>query len=335
MTIPLYEVPDSVPLVGCIAFGLIDRGTNLIQIRPATTCPLSCKFCSTNAGPKSRIRQTEYTVPADRLAEEFEKLVTFKGGNHIEAHIDTVGDPITYPKIVELVHLLSQTEGVDTVSMQTHGSTLTTRLIDRLAHAGLTRLNLSIDALDPVLTKELADTDWYDVNKVCDLMRHVSGTKTDLLLAPVWVHGINDAEMPKIISLAKTVGAGKSFPPLGIQRCESHKRGRKMKKAKWLSWQQFYSRLRAWEKEHGIKLVLKAGDFGIHQRPTLPVPYEIYEKVKAEVVGPGWLKGEKLAVTQAGDRCLTLLNAADVPVGSKVRARIVANKHNILIAEPT
>jgi uncharacterized Fe-S cluster-containing radical SAM superfamily enzyme len=267
--------------------------------------------------------------------EEFEKLVTFKGRSHIEAHIDTVGDPITYPKIAELVHRLSQVEGVETISMQTHGSTLTTKLIDKLAHAGLMRLNLSVDALDPVLAKELADTDWYNVNKVCELIRHVSGTKTDLLVAPVWVHGINDAEMPKIISLTKTVGAGKSFPPLGIQRCESHKRGRKMKKAKWLSWQQFYNQLRAWEKEYKIKLVLKAEDFGIHQRPTLPVPYKMFEKVKTEIVGPGWLKGEKLAVTQAGDRCLTLLNAADVPVGSKVRARIVANKHNILIAEPT
>jgi hypothetical protein len=336
MTIPLYEIPASVPLVGCIAFGLIDRGTNLIQVRPVSTCPLSCRFCSTNAGPKSRIRQTEYSVPLDYLVEEFEKIVQFKGRSHIEAHIDTVGDPITYPKIVELVASLRQVEGVETVSMQTHGSTLKQKLLDRLSAAGLTRLNLSLDAVEPSLARDLADTEWYDTEQIVALMEHVvSSTETDLLVAPVWIHGINDAEMPKIISLAKSVGAGKAFPPLGIQRCERHKRGRRLKKAKWLSWQGFYDQLRIWEKEFNIKLVLKAEGFGIHSCLTLPIPYSVFEKMKIEVVGPGWLKGEKLAVTQRRDRSLTLINASDIPIGAKLKARIVANKHNILIAEPT
>jgi uncharacterized Fe-S cluster-containing radical SAM superfamily enzyme len=332
---PLWEIPASFPLVGCIAFGLIDRGTNVIQVRPISTCPLSCKFCSTNAGPKSKIRQTEYTVPLDCLVEEFEKIVSFKGRHNIEAHIDTVGDPITYPKIVELVAQLSQTEGVETVSMQTHGSTLTTRLFDRLSKAGLTRINLSIDALEPRLAEELADTEWYDVQRIVELMKHIASDKRiDLLVAPVWVHNVNDEEIPKIIALTKSIGAGKTFPPLGIQKYESHKRGRRLKKAKWLSWQAFYDQLRSWEKEFNMKLVLKAEDFRIHKRPMLPIPYARFEKVKVEIVGPGWLKKEKLAVTQSGDRSLTLINAEDIPLGAKFKARIVANKHNILIAEP-
>jgi len=336
MAIPFYEIPTSVPLVGCIAFGLIDRGTNLIQVRPITTCPLSCKFCSTNAGPKSKIRQTEYTIPLDRLVEEFERIVQFKGRSHIEAHIDTVGDPATYPEIAELVASLKQIEGVETVSMQTHASTMSTKLLDRLSAAGLTRLNLSLDAMEPALAKELADTEWYDPDKTIALMEHIVSTgKTDLLVAPVWIHGINDSEMPRIIGLAKSVGAGKTFPPLGIQKCERHKRGRRIKKAKWLSWQAFYDQLRAWEKEFSIKLVLKAGDFGIHEGVMLPIPYHFFEKVKVNVVGPGWLKGEKLCVTQAGDRSLTLVNAGDIPLSARVAARIVANKHNILIGEPT
>ncbi len=332
---PVYEIPTSVPLVGCIAFGLIDRGTNLIQVRPISTCPLSCRFCSTNAGPKSKIRQTEYVVPLDYIVDEFRKVADFKGRNHIEAHIDTVGDPITYPKIAELVAELSQIEGVETVSMQTHGSTLTTKLIDRLSKAGLTRINLSLDALEPTLAKELADTEWYNIERILGLMKSIaSDRRLDLLVAPVWVHGLNDAELPKIISQAKSVGAGKTFPPLGIQKCERHKRGRRLKKAKWLSWRAFYDQLRTWEREFNIKLVLKAEDFGIHERPMLPIHYSRFEKVKVKVVGPGWLKREKLAVTQSGDRSLTLLNAEDIPLEAKLKARIVANKHNILIAEP-
>jgi uncharacterized Fe-S cluster-containing radical SAM superfamily enzyme len=332
---PLYEIPTSVPLVGCIAFGLIDRGTNLIQIRPISTCPLSCKFCSTNAGPKSKTRQTEYIVPLDYLVEEFERIVEFKGRSHIEAHVDTVGDPITYPKIAELVSSLSQIDGVETVSMQTHGSILTTKLIDKLSNAGLTRVNLSLDALEPTLSKELADTESYEAAKIIKLMKHiVSSTKIDLLVAPVWVHGVNDTEIPKIISLAKSIKAGKTFPPLGIQKYEKHKRGRKLKKAKWLSWNEFYNQLRTWEKEFSIKLVLNEDDFGIHKRAMLPIPYERHEKIKVEVVGLGWLRNEKLAVTQARDRSLTLINAEEIQVGAKLKAKVLANKHNILIAEP-
>jgi len=328
----LFEVDSSIPLVGCIAFGLIDRGTNLIQVRPISTCPLSCIFCSTSAGPKSRIRQTEYIVPPDYLVEEFEKITAFKGKRKIEAHIDTVGDPITYPYIAELVSRISQIEGVEVVSLQTHGSILDEKMLDRLSAADLTRINLSVDALDPELARELADTEWYDVKKVIQLIEYItSNTSIDLLLAPVWIPTINDAEIPKIIELAKKVGAGKRFPPLGIQRYEIHKHGRKVKGVRAHSWKYFYARLREWEKEFGVKLVLRPEDFGIHKRRMLPIPYRKYETVKVRVVGPGWLRREKLAVTLNGDRTVTLVNAEEIPVEAKLKARIVAN---IFVAEP-
>ena len=331
----LFEIDSSIPLVGCIAFGLIDRGTNLIQVRPISTCPLSCIFCSTNAGPKSKIRQTEYIVPLDYLVEEFDKLVAFKGRRKIEAHIDTVGDPITYPHIVELVSRLSQIEGVEVVSLQTHGSILDEKTLDRLSEAGLTRINLSVDALNPELARKLADTEWYDVEKVVRLMQYVtSNTSIDLLLAPVWIPTINDAEIPKIIELAKNLGAGKRFPPLGIQKYEIHKHGRKVRGIRPHSWRYFYAGLKDWERKFGIKLLLHPEHFGIHKRRMLPIPYRKYETVRVKVVGPGWLRREKLAVTLDSDRAITLVNAEDIPVGAKLRARIVANKHNIYVAEP-
>lgn len=335
MNATLFEISDSIPLVGCIAFGLIDRGTNIIQVRPTSICPLSCIFCSTNAGPKSKIRQTEYIVPLDYLVEEFKKIVTFKGANRIEAHVDTVGESITYPRIVELISALSQTEGVETVSMQTHGSTLNTKLLDKLSDAGLNRINLSLDALEPKLAKKLADTEWYDPKKIVDTMQHiVSNTKIDLLVAPVWVPGINDEEIPEIIRLTVDMSKEKTVLPLGIQKYEVHKHGRKIKGVKPISWKRFYEHLRIWERKFDVKLILSAKDFGIHKRIMLPVPYKKFEIVKVEVVGPGWLKREKLGITKERNRSVTLINAEDIPVGAKLRARIVANKHNLLIAEP-
>jgi len=332
----LVEIDETIPLIGCIAFGLIDRGTNVIQVRPVSTCPLSCIFCSTNAGPESRIRQTEYIVALDHMVEEFRKLVRFKGEHEIEAHIDTVGDPLTYPNVIELVHELHQTRGVKTVSMQTHGALLNEKLLDRLSSAGLSRINLSLDALDSKLAKKLADTEWYDVKRVIDLTKYiVENTSIDLLLSPVWVPNINDQEIPRIIDLASKIGSGKRSPPLGIQKYEVHKHGRKVKGVKALRWKQFYARLRAWQKLYKIKLVLRAEDFGIHKRLMLPILYKRLEKVRLHVVAPGWLRREKLTVTVQGDRTMTLINAENIPVGAKVKARTIANKHNIYLAETT
>ncbi|MCX8170714.1 MAG: radical SAM protein [Candidatus Bathyarchaeota archaeon] len=330
----VFEFSEPIPLLGCIAFGLIDRGTNLIQIRPVTTCPLSCIFCSTDAGPKSKRRRTEYIVPLDYLIGWFKRVAAFKGERNIEAHIDTVGDPLTYPMIVDLVSGLNNVKGVEVISMQTHGSTLTEKILNDLSDAGLTRINLSIDALDPDLARNLSGADWYNPSRIIDLMHHiVSNTKIDLLIAPVWIPGVNDAEIPKIIKLAKEIGAGKRFPPLGIQKYLTHKHGRKVKGIRPISWRKFYGQLKRWEDWFGIKLILSPEDFGIHRRPALSIPYRRSQIIRVKVVGPGWLRGEALAVADKFDRSVTLLNADNIPVGSKVKARILSNKDNIFVAE--
>jgi len=326
---------DDVPLVGCIAFGLIDRGTNVIQVRPSSACVLSCIFCSTDAGPKSKHRLCEYIVDLESLIEWFEYVVDYKGRKHIEAHIDTVGDPLTYPHIVELVQKLSEIRGVEVISMQTHGALLTERLVDELADAGLSRINLSIDALDPLLAKKLADTEWYDLERVLQVAEHIAERPDiDLLIAPVWVPGLNDQEIPKIIEYAIKIGAGKKWPPLGIQKYEAHKRGRKPRGVKPMTWRHFYRKLLELENKYKVKLILRPEDFGIHKRPMLPIIYKKGEKVLVEVIEDGWLKGELLAVDKRRMRLITVIGVHASP-GTRMYVRIISNKHNLYIAEPT
>ncbi|MGP3667754.1 MAG: radical SAM protein [Candidatus Bathyarchaeota archaeon] len=294
----MVKIEPPIPLVGCIAFGLLDRGTNIIQVRPTSTCPLSCIFCSTDAGPNSKVRQVEYIVPLDYLVEEFKKIVKFKGEHGIEAHVDTVGDPLTYPNLVELVHQLKSVMGVEVVSIQTHGFLLNEKILDKLSTAGLSRINLSIDALNPEFAKKLAGTSMYDVNRIVELARYVvENTSIELLIALVWILGLNDEEIPKIVEFSCKIGAGGRWPPPGIQKYEVHKHGRKVKGVKSFSWREFYSRLKLMEEEYKVKLVLSRKDFQISKRPILPKPYKKFDKVKAKVVGLGWLKKEKIVLT--------------------------------------
>ncbi len=309
-----------IPLFGCIAFGIIDRGTNVLQVRPISECPISCIFCSTDAGPYSHQRISEYMVDLSQLLEAFEWAASYKEIDDIEAHIDTVGEPSMYPQLVDLVKKLSENKNVKTISMQTNGVLLNTKLIDELDSAGLSRINMSIEALDPELAKRIAGIDSYNIEKVRKTAEYIAmNTDIDLLIAPVWLPGINDEEIPKLIEFALSIGAGKKWPALGIQKFLSHKNGRKPD-VKVMSWEKFYSQLEEWEKKFQTKLILSPRNFGSHVCKALPRMFKRNEKVKVKIIGPGWMKGEKLAI--ARDRVLTIVNAGNIPVGKEISVRI-------------
>src|SRR3989338_7939888 len=74
-----YYVHQSsgIPLLGTNYFGLVDRGSNVIEVKPITSCNISCVFCSVDEGPKSR-RKVDFVVEKDYLVDEFRKIVEFK-----------------------------------------------------------------------------------------------------------------------------------------------------------------------------------------------------------------------------------------------------------------
>ena len=269
-------------------------------------------------------------VDLPQLLAAFDWAASYKEINEIEAHIDTVGEPLMYPHIVELVSGLSGNRHVRTVSMQTNGTLLNTELIDELEDAGLSRINMSIESLDPELARRIAGTKSYNIDEVLENAEYIAKSSAiDLLVAPVWLPGINDDEIPKLIQFACEIGAGKKWPALGIQKFLPHRYGRKPN-IEVMGWQVFYSRLKEWEKIYNTKIVLAPQDFGSFQCKALPRVFKRYERVKVKVVGPGWMKGEKLAV--ARDRVVTILDADRIPVGIDVFVRMERVVDGIYIA---
>jgi len=320
------------PLMGCIAFGVIDRGTNVLQVRPITLCSLSCIFCSTDAGPKSRTRLAEYVVSLEPLLEWVDRLVEYKGRNRIEAHIDTVGEPTTYPRLIELVQGLSEIEGIETVSMQTNGVLLSEELVEELREAGIDRVNVSIHALDEEIACRMVGTPNYPLTRILELCNHIVDVGIDLLIAPVWLPGVNDDELSRIVEFAASIGAGRRWPSLGIQRYEAHRRGRRPRGVRTMSWPRFYEELRRMEERFGVKLILKPEDCGIHRRRMYPIAFRRGEMGRVRVIAPGWRRGEALAIGR--ERAITIVGVGEVDAGSKMRVRIIGNKHNIILARP-
>ena len=138
----LIEIPKNtvVPLVGCIAFGIIDRGTNLLQVRPSSICCLNCTFCSTDLGPNSK-RISEYMVDLEYLLEWTRKIADYKGNYKLQAHID-FGEPTLYPMLIDLVKGLKEIKGIEVVSMESKSLLFDEKKIEELAEVGLSRINL-------------------------------------------------------------------------------------------------------------------------------------------------------------------------------------------------
>jgi uncharacterized Fe-S cluster-containing radical SAM superfamily enzyme len=322
---------SEIPLVGSLYFGIIDRGTSILQVRPSCGCNLNCPFCSVDAGPASTTRATSYEVELEYLLEAVQEIAQFKGAG-VECHIDSPGEPVMYSRLPDLIAEVRQIHEVSTISLQTNGTLLNDAKIAALEAAGLDRINLSLHALDPAIAQSLAGVDWYDIEKLTEAAKAVAKSRIDLLIAPVYIPGINDAEIPKLIRFAQDIGAGKRFPPLGIQKFEHYRYGRSPKGVKAQSWWQFFNRsIRPWEKEFGVRLRLDpAKDFGTVRRPFIPLVFSKGEKVTVEVRAPGWIHGEMLGV--ARNRVVSIYNCPKE--SGQVRVKIVATKHNIYVGVP-
>ncbi|MDD1669518.1 MAG: radical SAM protein, partial [Methanomicrobiales archaeon] len=203
--------------------------------------------------------------------------------------------------------------------------------IEGLERAGLDRVNLSLHALDPGLARTLAGVSWYDIEQVKGAAGNIARSRIDLLIAPVFLPGKNDDEIPKLVSFAREIGAGKRWPALGIQKCEHYRYGRNIGGMKFQTWWQFYNRsIRAWEKESGVRLLLTPGDFGIEKRELLPAVFRKGEKVLVDIQAPGWIRGEMLGVGR--NRVVSVMDCPRKE--GAIRVQIISAKHNIYVAKP-
>jgi uncharacterized Fe-S cluster-containing radical SAM superfamily enzyme len=279
-------------------------------------------------------------VEPDALLSALEGVVRFKGIDDAEVHIDGMGDPGTYPHIVRLVKEARSIRSVAEVTMQTRLITMSESTLRELARAGLGRINLSLDSLDPTLARKLAGTEWYNVDEVIRLMRVAVDLGVRVIIAPVWLPGINDAEIRRIVTMARGLGAG-GLPPVLIQKYIPHRRGRKVR-VRVMGWGEFWSRLRDMEGGLGVRLIPTPGELNIHRAPQLPKPYGLGERVRVEIISRGIIRGEFLGVpvTRAGsvieDRVLTVVAHPylhEAIMNARVTVRVIENEDNIYIAQ--
>ena len=310
---------SGIPLLGTGVFGLIDRNTNCIEVKPLTVCNLDCVFCSVDAGLSTR-KTTSYVVEKDYLVEEFNKLIE-KKEHPVEAHIGPQGEPLLYAPLVGLVRDLRKNPKVRIISMDTNGTLLNKKLVDELVDAGISRFNISLNSLDEKKCKELAGAS-YNLKHTLEMIKYAS-KKTNVLLAPIIIPTLNDEDLKRLVDISKDLES--DFPVLGIQNFLNYKRGRNPVKQR--SWDEFFKLLKPFEKQKNIKLRLSEEDFGIKEDVKLEKPFKKKQVVRARLVCEGPLKAERIGVCK--NRAIIVEKADKAALNSFVRVKIIRDKHNI------
>src|SRR3989338_3960169 len=308
---------SEIPLIGNVAFGIVHRGSSIIEIKPVTSCNLDCIYCSISEGLSSK--KHDFVVEKDYLLEELQILINFVD-EPVEIHIGVQGEPFLYEDMFKLISDLQQMEKVQAISIDTNGTLLNKEKIDLLAKNSKLQLNLSLDAIDPEKAKQMAGVKNYNVEHLKSIISYAS-QKLTVIAAPVLTDSYNNDELEKIIIWVKTLP---KQPILGIQNFLKYKPGRNP--AKEIPWKKFYALLKELEQKHQIKLKLDKTDFSIKETRELPKPFEEGDIVTAVIKCPDRFKNSVVAA--AKDRTISVPDCQYVK-DKKIKIKIMRDKHNI------
>src|SRR3989338_4725677 len=309
---------SKIPLIGLIQIGIIDRGTNLLQIRPTTICNLDCIFCSTN----HPLHQNNYIAEKSYLIETLKEIIKEKQTN-IEANIDSVGGPTTYENLIPLIEEISKIKEVNFISMQTNGTLLTKQLIKQLEKANLNRINLSIHTLDENKAKILANNKNYNLKHILNIINFIKTTKIELNLTPVWIPEINDNDIKELIKFVK-----KHNIKISIQKYEETKFSKKLRKK--MNWKKFYKELKNLENKYKIKLIATKEDFNIKETKRIEKPINKGEVLNAKLLAAGWYKDQ--SITSYKNRAITIINQKFI-LNKIIKIKIIDDSNNIYLAK--
>ncbi len=115
----------------------------------------------------------------------------------------TGGEPLLRPGIVEFIARLVRLPGVESVQMTTNATRLP-QLARPLHEAGLRRINISLDALDPAIYRAITGGDLAPVLEGLRLVRELGFDSVKL--NTVLIRGRNDGEILPLVRFAAAQG---------------------------------------------------------------------------------------------------------------------------------
>ncbi len=308
---------SGIPLIGNVAFGIVYRGSSIIEIKTNNGCNLDCTYCSISEGLSSK--KHDFLVEKDYLVEELRKLIDFIGET-VEIHIGVQGEPFLYGDMENLIEDLQAMDDVYRVSIDTNGTYLNEEKLQRLSACPKLQFNFSLDAMDAGEAQRIAGTKAYKVDHIKNVISLAATLFPRVVVAPVRTRN-NIEEVEKIVQWISTL---EKKPIVGIQNFLRYKTGRNP--AKEIPWDEFYQALDDLQEKYGVQLKLDKEFFDVRKTKGLPKPFQKGEIVNATIVSPDRFPNSVLAASEG--RSISVPGVKFVK-NKPIKVEIVRDKHNI------
>ncbi|MDA1060054.1 MAG: GTP 3',8-cyclase MoaA [Proteobacteria bacterium] len=181
-----------------------DRQINYLRVSVTDRCDLRCVYCMAEDMtflPKADVLSLE---ELDRLCSAFIDM----GGRKVRL---TGGEPLVRKNVMWLVERLGRhlkSGALDELTLTSNGTQLT-KYAQQLADAGVRRINVSLDTLDP--TKFAAITRWGNLDQVLDGLAAAKKAGLAVKINTVALKGINDDELDRLLTWCGECGFDLTF----------------------------------------------------------------------------------------------------------------------------
>jgi cyclic pyranopterin phosphate synthase len=140
-----------------VAYDNHGRSIDYLRISVTDRCNLRCLYCMPEEGVAWKPHDAMLSI------EEIAKVVRIAADEGFKRIRLTGGEPLVRLGILELIKEIVNTPGIESVAMTTNGILLA-KMADSLKQAGLSRVNISLDTLNPEQFTHI--TRWGNIHDV-------------------------------------------------------------------------------------------------------------------------------------------------------------------------
>jgi len=175
------------------------RAITYLRVSVTDRCDFRCVYCMAE--------DMTFLPKRDLLTlEELDRLCTAFIDKGVKKIRLTGGEPLVGKNIMSLVEALGRhlkSGALDELTLTTNGSQLA-RFATQLRDAGVERINVSLDTLDPQKFKAI--TRWGEFDKVMAGIRAAQAAGLRIKLNAVALKGVNEEELPEMLRFAHSEG---------------------------------------------------------------------------------------------------------------------------------
>ena len=171
------------------------RTINNLRISVTDQCNFRCRYCMPEKGMVWMKKDEMLSY------EEIQRIVRIFAELGIKRVRLTGGEPLMRKELHLLIAMVSDIREIDDLALTTNGYFLADH-IEKLVNAGLSRINISLDSLDPINFKSITRRNYYE--KVWEGIRAAEKFSIGpIKINVVLIRGINDNEILDFAKLAR------------------------------------------------------------------------------------------------------------------------------------